>query len=109
MRFLHDVRYEDVPPSADFLEIHDLVMAAVLTKPTCWAYEQELRLIKQEGNQLADIPPEAIKELILGARMLPDRVAEIVAKIRSTGMKVKIAQMQFPKEGYGVMPQWMAM
>lgn len=68
MRFLHDVRYEDVPPSADFLEAHDLVMAAVLTKPTCWAYEQEVRLIKQEGNQLADVPPDAIKELILGAR-----------------------------------------
>ena len=55
MRFLHDVRYEEVPPSPDFLETHDLAMAAVLTKPTCWAYEQEVRL-KQEGNQLAHIP-----------------------------------------------------
>lgn len=107
-RFLHDVRYEDVPPSADFLEEHDLVMAAVLTKPTSWAYEQEVRLVKQEGNQLTNIPSEAIKELILGARMLPARVEEIVAKIRASGMKLKIAQMQFSMENYGVRPRLIA-
>jgi hypothetical protein len=83
-------------------------MAAVLTKPTCWAYEQEVRLIKREGNQLADIPSDAIKELILGALMQPTRVAEITARVRFTGIKVKIAQMQFVKEGYGVRPQWIA-
>jgi hypothetical protein len=27
-------------------------MAAVITKPTCWAYEQEVRMIKRVGDQL---------------------------------------------------------
>jgi hypothetical protein len=108
-RILHDVRYEDVPPSPDFLETYDLAIAAVLTKPTCWAYEQEVRLINDEGNQLADIPSDAIKELILGALMPPARVEEIANKVRSSGrIKVKIAQMQPAKEGYGVRPQWIA-
>jgi hypothetical protein len=109
MRTLHDVRYEDVPPSPDFLESRDLAMAAVLTKPTCWAYEQEVRLINDKADQLADIPSDAIKELILGALMPSKRVAEIIAKVRSSGIiKAKIAQMQLAKEGYGVRPQWIA-
>lgn len=108
MRILHDVRYEDIPPNADFLEGDDLAMAAVLTKPTCWAYEQEVRLITRESKRLVDIPTDAIKELILGARMSSDRVTEIVNKIQSINMNVKIAKMQFSRESYGVRPQWIA-
>src|SRR3990167_9421058 len=59
-RFLHDVRYEDAVPTLDRFALEELVMAAVLTKPTCWAYEQELRIIKQQGNQAFNVPPAAI-------------------------------------------------
>jgi hypothetical protein len=60
-RFLHDVRYEDVPPSLERYSLDELLMAAVLTKATCWSYEQEVRLIKQEGSQPANIQATAIK------------------------------------------------
>src|SRR5258708_5308658 len=80
-------------------------MAAPLTKPPCWAYEQELRLIKQQGNQRVDIPADAFKEVLLGARMAPERADEIVRTLRSHGSTVRFAQMRFLSEGFGVKPE----
>lgn len=108
MRILHDVRYEDIPPSADFLRGDELAMAAVLTKPTCWAYEQEVRLITRECNQLVDVPKGAIRELILGARMPHGRATEIIKKVRSGVLDLNIAKMNFSIDSYGVKPQWIA-
>jgi hypothetical protein len=105
-RFLHDVRYEDVAPTLERFGLEDLVMAAVLTKPTCWAYEQEMRLIKQEGNQPFNVPPDAIKEVAFGAKMEGHRVDEIVEALRVSGIRVKLARMQYLEEGYGVKPVW---
>jgi hypothetical protein len=79
MRILHDVRYEDVPPTAEVLNASGLRMAAVPTRPTYWAHEQEVRLIAQTRDQYKDIPPAAIKELVLGARMPVARRDQITA------------------------------
>lgn len=106
LRFLHDVRYEDVAPSADFYAPDELVMAGVLTKPTCWSYEQEVRMIAPQGNQLADVPPDAVKEVVLGARMSSKRVNEIVEAVKAAGLGIRFAQMRFLSEGYGVKPVW---
>ena len=105
-RFLLDVRYEDVAPTLDQFTLDEFVMAAVLTKPTCWAYEQEVRMIKQQGNQAFNVPPDAIKEIAFGARMPPDRINEIIKTIRTAGIDAKLARMQYLDEGYGVKPQW---
>lgn len=105
-RFLHDVRYEDVAPTLERFALDELLMAAILTKPTCWAYEQEVRLIKQQGNQAFEVPRDAIKEIVFGARMLPNRVNKIIEVIRAAGIEAKLARMQYLDEGYGVKPQW---
>jgi hypothetical protein len=105
-RFALDVRYEDVPPSLERFDAYELPMVAMNTKPTCWAYEQEVRLIKQVGNQAFNVPPDAIKELALGAKMPDDRANEIVAAVKAARINVKVARMRFLDEGYGVKPQW---
>jgi hypothetical protein len=79
-RFLHNVRYEDIAPSLDRFALNELPMAAVITKPTCWAYEQEVRMIKRVGDQLFDVPVDTIKEVVFGAEMANDRVYEILVK-----------------------------
>jgi hypothetical protein len=107
MSFLHDVRYEDLAPSLDLYTAEDLAMAAVLTKPTCWAYEQEARLIRQKGNERFDVPADAFKEVLFGARMPAERADEIVKTLRSRGSKARFAKMRFLSEGYGVKPEWL--
>jgi hypothetical protein len=104
-RLLHDVRYEDAPPSPDRFSVDELVMAATLTKPTCWAYEQELRMIREVGGQLFEVPKDAVQELVLGAAMSDDRVNEIVCKVQSASIKVEFTKMVYADEGYGVLPR----
>jgi hypothetical protein len=106
LRFLHDVRYEDVAPSLDFYAPDELPMAAVLTKPTCWSYEQEVRMITPQGNQLAEVPPDALKEVVFGARMKESRITEIVTAASAARLKIRFARMHFLTEGYGVRPKW---
>ena len=105
-RFLHDVRYEDVPPSLERYSLDELLMAAVLTKATRWSYEQEVRLIKQEGSQPANIPAAAIKEIAFGARMPAARVNEIIAAVKAASINARFIQMRFLDDGYGVKPRW---
>lgn len=105
-RFLLDVRYEDSLPSRDRLREEEFVIAATLTKPTCWAYEQEMRLIKQIGNVALDIPRSAVKEICFGANMPKERVNEIINAIKSTDIDVEFVQMEFIENGFGVKPKW---
>ena len=105
-RIALEVRYEDVAPSLDFYSVSELVTAAVTTKPTCWAYEQEVRLISLQSNALIDIPREAVKEIAFGAKMPANRTFEIMAAVREAGIKARFIQMQFIKEGFGVKPVW---
>lgn len=101
-----DVRYEDIAPSLETLSVNELKLAAVLTKPTCWAYEQEMRLVKQEGNQLFDVPQEAIKEIVFGAAMSTVRATSIIAAVRAAGIAARFGRMRYFVEGYGVRPEW---
>jgi hypothetical protein len=105
-RTLLDVRYEDVAPSLDFISVDDLAMAAVLTKPTCWAYEQEVRLVSQQGDQVVNLPPDLVKEVFFGAAMPQPRVEVIMATVLNAGIDVRFGRMRHLAEGYGVKPEW---
>lgn len=105
-RFLLDVRYEDVPPSVERFGINEIQMAAMLTKPTCWAYEQEVRLIKQQGNELIAIPRDMIKEIVFGAKMTSNRIDEITVAVRTAGIPAEFCRMQFVDGFFGVKPAW---
>lgn len=107
-RFLMDVRYEDIAPSLETLSLDELKVAAVITKPTCWAYEQEARLIKQEGNQRFDVPQDAIKEIVFGAAMPTARTKSIIDAVRAAGIAARFGRMRYLVEGYGVRPEWIA-
>lgn len=104
-RFLLDVRYEDVAPSIERYGVDEIAMAAMLTKPTCWAYEQEVRLIKQQGNELIDVPRDMVKEIVFGAHMPDGRIAEITNAVKAAGICAEFTQMLFLDEGYGVKPK----
>ena len=105
-RFLLDVRYEDVAPTVDCYGIDEIEMAALLTKSTCWAYEQEVRLIKQSGNMLFDIPREMISEIVFGAKMPSQRINEITKAVKAAGIPAEFSRMEVITEGYGVKPVW---
>ncbi len=105
-RFLLDVRYEDVAPSLARFTPDELAMAAVITKPTCWAYEQEVRMIKQVGDQLFEVPVDTIREVVFGANMDKDRVKQIINQVKTAGIDAEFAQMEYIREGYGVNPTW---
>jgi hypothetical protein len=107
-RFLLDVRYEDIAPTLKTFSVEELTMAAVLTKPTCWAYEQEARIIKQQGNQAFDVPQDTIKEIVFGAAMPNARIETIIGAVRAAGITARFGRMKYLKEGYGVRPEWIA-
>ncbi len=106
-RFLLDVRYEDVAPTVDRYGTDEIEMAALLTKSTCWAYEQEVRLIKQSGNMLFDIPSEMISEIVFGAKMPTQRINEITEAVTVAGIPAEFSRMDVVSEGYGVKPVWL--
>jgi hypothetical protein len=105
-RFLLDVRYEDVAPSVDRFGIDEIELAAMLTKSTCWAYEQEVRLIKQSGNMLFGIPREMIREVVFGANMPSQRINEIIEAVTLADIPAEFSRMEVLSEGYGVKPVW---
>ena len=101
-----NVRYEDIAPSVDRFGIEEIEMAAMLTKSTCWAYEQEVRLIKQSGNMLFDIPREMIREVVFGVNMPSQRINEIIEAVTVAGIPAEFSRMEVVSEGYGVKPVW---
>ena len=107
---LFDVKYEDALPTLEhFPNIDEFRLEAMRTKPTCWAYEQEVRLFWTPGNQKFAMPEESIKELIFGVRMPPDRREEIISKVGKSGLNLRYGAMEYlPKGmGYGVRLKWM--
>jgi hypothetical protein len=104
-RFLHDVRYEEAPTLERF-SVDDLPMMALTTKPASFVHEQEVRMIKQAGNQPFQVPHDAIREIVFGARMPAQRINEITQALQTAGIKAKLARMEFVDRGYGVNPRW---
>lgn len=105
-RMLHDVRYEDAVPTLGRFNLNEIAMAAVTTKPTCWAYEQEVRLIKKIGGEALNVPEDTIKELVFGAEMPDNRMNDIIRLVKNAGLNLKFAKMVYAKESYGVILKW---
>ena len=103
---LFDVKYEDVVPSLERFSETEIATAAVFTKPTCWAYEQEVRLLYSPGNQLLNVPKDSIKEIIFGLQMDGDRIETIKQSFADAGFDVRFGKMRMLNEGYGVTPVW---
>jgi len=104
---LFDVKYEDVPPSREqYPNLDEFRFEAIRTKPTCWAYEQEVRLFHTPGDSKLKVPPETIKEVVFGTRVALDRKKEIIRAVTGAGLQVRFAQMEYLREGYGVRPNW---
>ena len=73
---LHKVTYSPKVPNPNFfekmlnLEDNSHITEFIATKSPDWGYEQEYRLVFWErANTALQIPPEAIKEIILGCRI----------------------------------------
>lgn len=99
----HEVRYQDEAPSlgaADFAsekcaEAFDTMW---LTKAKCWSYEQEWRVMMQEGNKSYTAPSDVLS-VIFGARM-PQSEREMVrnslqAQPNTAFKEAKLVEGQF--------------
>lgn len=106
-RGLHDVRYEDVKPSLEGRPMNDFMMAAITTKPTCWAYEQEIRFLLREGDVKFDEVQIGLKDVVFGANMTKERENEIRQAVEMAEIKVNFGRMEYMSEGYGVKPVWL--
>lgn len=105
-KIIWDVRYEDIVPSLDHSTIKGVLNAAMFTKPTCWAYEQEVRILRTPGNQKYSVPVATIKSFFFGFRMLSERVNEIIKEVKKTDIDATFYQMKPLHEGYGVKPEY---
>ena len=104
--FLHDVVYEDIPlDPRSFGNGSAFLMSSLTTKSTAWAYEQEVRLIAKCGGRSAQIPKEAIKEILFGMAMSSERMSEIRSNVLAAGMSPSFAKMTRRSGSYGVSPE----
>jgi hypothetical protein len=101
---LHDVRYEDAPPTFSRYGLSSIGLAAATTKPTCWSYEQELRVIRQHGGERFNIPRDMIREVVFGSRMSRIRAAEISKAVSENGICADFTHMRFSSSGYWLFP-----
>ena len=96
------VLYEDFPPDDPGMKMLEVVSI----KPTCWAYEQEDRLVRETlYDQLKEVPPDAVKEIVFGLQMKEDRAKEIQQAL--DGRELKFGQMEADKGRYGVNLRWL--
>jgi len=102
---IHDVLYEDVPPDPkSFGDGGSYLMAALTTKSTAWAYEQEVRLIADEGGRPQLLPKEAIKQVLFGMSMPAQRMEEIRSRVVAAGISAEFARMTPRPGNYCVVP-----
>lgn len=105
-----------------------LLKKAILTKSSCWAYEQEWRVTRrtmsseeqvraqvqyghikniqlfteQHGPGLYPFPQEAIVEVLLGARMSPPVRQEVCAWIEESGLKAPVFEARRHTSRFGL-------
>jgi hypothetical protein len=110
---VREVLYEDAVPSLDDFGWMDMSLVMLCTKPTCWSYEQEVRVIRDyRGNDtvgLSKIETSAIREIIFGMAMQETRRLEIQKQIRDKEgfSHVKFASMERIPGRYGVARKWL--
>lgn len=104
---LYDVLYEDAIPNIDDYPSPDLFAAyAARTKPTCWAYEQEVRLLYRPANRLHKVDNGVYVAIVFGARMELARRKQIVDRIATSDLDLRIGRMEFTSASYGVRCRW---
>ncbi len=106
-RALEKVKYTPArrPIPAPDQEWSDIAEICFFTKSDCWAYEEEHRMIASPTIRddviakrgelkiyLFKFPPESLKEVILGYRMLPDTRRRIEEAVAVRFPKVKLYQ-----------------
>ncbi len=110
---VRDVLYEDAVPSLDDFGWMDMSLVMLCTKPTCWSYEQEVRVIRTHGDNetvgKGKLDPTAIREVIFGLSMSEERRKTFVDRFRSHGDfdHIKFAAMEKVEGRYGVQRVWL--
>jgi hypothetical protein len=64
------VSYSDIRPELTYpiQDAEELLVAAFLTKASCWSYESEWRIAKRDGPGEMDFSPNLVRQVIFGAR-----------------------------------------
>lgn len=86
------VRYADSFPCLSleaFCEFDfDQVLSLLLTKATCWSYEEEWRVFHQEANKLYGYERSSLTGIYFGAKMPEDQIAMLAAILENTEAKL---------------------
>jgi hypothetical protein len=96
-RLAQRVRYSDSFPVPSLLFDTDFVLneKMLLAKSPEWAYEDEWRVIEyiEDGDSRSlEYPPDALEEVIFGARMSANDKAEILTALKRCGRSPLILQ-----------------
>lgn len=115
---LHHVRYADErpifpAPSDPNAEMFFRLNKGVLTKSTHWSYENELRMCADTGAAdgtgvapngqelyLIKFPPEILREVIFGFRLLPDERTAITKIAQESYPNAQLFQMELSEKTY---------
>ena len=74
------------------------LMEFVLTKPKCWSYEREWRLIHEQRRIEFGYRRSSLKAVYFGTRMPPGQIEMISALLERTD--TKLFKMSITKDGF---------
>lgn len=88
--------------NSDFKEFTlELVKKVVTIKSTCWDYEKEVRIIRQEQSTLT-IPREFLKQVCFGLNTPAADISLIRELVDNSGYKVDYCRMERSESDFGI-------
>ena len=79
----------------------EVIHQIAYTKSQEWAYEQEWRVLKQEGNCLYPYPGK-LREVILGLKMPKDLEEKVRAAIETSGCRPEFKRAFKPDDAFNI-------
>ena len=87
------VNYSDESPVRRLGDDSQAAMEAILlTKATCWEYEQEHRLISMDAPGVRVLQPNAVVGVVLGCRIDPGARSTILRWVRKARRSIEVVQ-----------------
>lgn len=102
---IREVEYVDEFPLLNVVEMdyEELVVRHVILKAKDWSYEKEFRAILYKSTNLPyELIPEALTEVIIGARMSEQSRSEIISVLKNRIPRVNLLQAKLKKGAFGL-------
>jgi hypothetical protein len=99
------VSYSDDRPEADVTKMetpnYDFLRSSVLTKASCWEYEDEKRMIADKGGPgFRKFPPHALTGVIFGAKIDDKNRADTMVLLSQHRPGIEVMQAEIDDRHY---------